>query len=444
MALNVEYQWIDSHSGLPVDNVTAAEIGIQINGMSLSFTDDIRTRTTRNTIRVSGYRLASWIVDNWWRLRYEAEHDTIDWRLAHEMPAAGGGFAWPPISLHGDVDVVRWIVGDSDEDSVLPVHYSRPRAVEVSGYDHEEGLSRFVSAVVDRLHEYSAHPDIAEPYRRLATVRHEVERERADSTERAWRRMEAMLGYDPDVAESDQVESLVHMSNQYGEKAIAEVASYLQAGAEEATRQFLDAASSVTDTMDLSILNATRTSFQQSHPAAPTRAAWQLAEEQAALVRTVMGITHGRVSTRRLTEPFSVSASVVEQAERTPEIQFSGALSSESDSQVTPVLPATRLTGRRFSLGRLIGDRIYSTKHDRILPITNTYTRRQQFQRAFSQSLLCPSDELMDYVGNQRNRIDTELMERAAEHFQVSPLMVQSILINKHVIERPLMYELVP
>jgi hypothetical protein len=297
---------------------------------------------------------------------------------------------------------------------------------------------------VDRLHEHSTHPDIAEPYRMLAIVWHEVERERVDSTERAWRRMEAMLGCDPDAAQSDQVESLVQMSKQYGEEAIAEVASYLQAGAEEATRQFLNAASSVTDTMDLSILNATRASFQQSHPVVPTRAAWQLAEEQAALVRTVMGITDGRVSIERLTEPFRASSSIVEEAEGMPEIQFSGAVSFESESHVTPVLPTTRLTGKRFSLGRLIGDRIYSTRHDRILPITNTYTRRQQFQRAFSQSLLCPADELIDYVGNRRNRIDTELMERAAEHFQVSPLMVQSILINKHLIERPLVYELVP
>ncbi len=116
MALNVEYQWIDSHTGLPVDNVTAVEIGIQIDGVSVAVTDDIRTRTTRETISVSGYRLASWMVDNRWRLRYETDHDTIVW--------------------------------------------------------------------------------------------HEVQRERADSQERAWRRMEAMLGFDPDAAEPDQVDSL--------------------------------------------------------------------------------------------------------------------------------------------------------------------------------------------------------------------------------------------
>ena len=444
MALNVEYQWIDSHTGLPVDNVTAAEIGIQINGVSVAVTDDIRTRTTRETIRVSGYRLAAWMVDNWWRLRYETDHDTIDWRLAHEMSAAGGGFVWPPVSVCGDLDVVRWIVGESNEDSVSPVHFNRPRSLETPGYDHEEGIGRFISAVVDRLHEHSTHPDIADPYRRLAIVWHEVQRERADSQERAWRRMEAMLGFDPDAAEPDQVDSLVRMSKKYGEKAIAEVASYLQAGAEEATRSFLDFASSVADTMDVSILDEPRTSFQKSYPAVSPRAAWQLAEEQATLVRTALGISHGRVSTEQLTEPFKLLASFVEEAEGGLEIPFSGAVSSEHDSLITPVLPATRVTGRRFAIGRLIGDRIYSTKRDRILPITNTYTRRQQFQRAFSQSLLCPAPELLDYVGNRRSRIDTELMERAAEHFQVSPLMVQSILINKHVIDRPLVYELVP
>jgi len=444
MGLDVEYQWIDSHSGLPVDNVTAAEIGIKINGVSVAVTDDIRARTSRETIRVSAYRLASWMADNWWRLRYETEHDTVDWRLAHEMPAAGGGFVWPPISVRGDLDVVRWIVGESNEDPASPVHFNRPRSLEATGLDHEEGIGRFISAVVDRLHEHATRPDIADPYQRLAIVWHDVQRERADSQEREWRRMEAMLGYDPDAAAPHQVESLVQMSKTYGEKAIAEVASYLQAGAEEATRSFLDFASSLRDAMDVSILDEPRISFQKSHPAVSPRAAWQLAEEQAALVRTVLGIPQGRVSTKQLTEPFKLSPSVVDEAETTPDVQFSGAVSSERDSLMTPVLPATRVTGRRFAIGRLIGDRLYSTKSDRILPITNTSTRRQQFQRAFSQSLLCPAHELMDFVGNRRSRIDTELMERAAEHFQVSPLMVQSILINKHVIDRPVMYELVP
>lgn len=310
----------------------------------MAVTDDIRTRTTRETIRVSGYRLASWMVDNWWRLRYETEHDTIDWRLAHEMSAAGGGFAWPPISVLGDVDVVRWIIGESNEDSVLPVHFNWPRSLEATGHDHEEGIGRFISAVVDRLQEHSTHPDIADPYRWLAIVWHEVQRERADPRKRGWRRLEAMLGFDPDAAEPHQVESLVRMSRQHGENAIEEVACYLQAGAEEATRSFLDFASSVADTMDMSILDAPRASFQKSHPAASPRAAWQLAEEQATLVRTALGISRGRVSTEQLTEPFKLSASVVEEAERTPEIQFSGAVSSQSESYVTPVLPATRVT----------------------------------------------------------------------------------------------------
>lgn len=226
------------------------------------------------------------MVDNWWRLRYETEHDTIDWRLAHEMSAAGGGFAWPPISVHGDVDVVRWTVGESNEDPVLPVHFNRPRSLEAIGRDHEEGIGRFITAVVDRLHEHSTHADIAEPYQRLAIVWHEVQRERADPQERSWRRLEAMLGFDPDTAEPHQLEPLVRMSKEYGENAIGEVACYLQAGADVATRSFLDIASTLADTMDVSILDAPRALFQKSHPTTSSRTAWQLAEEQATVQRS--------------------------------------------------------------------------------------------------------------------------------------------------------------
>jgi Zn-dependent peptidase ImmA (M78 family) len=61
-------------------------------------------------------------------------------------------------------------------------------------------------------------------------------------------------------------------------------------------------------------------------------------------------------------------------------------------------------------------------------------TARQKFQRAFAQALLCPHEDLVDYVGTENPSGDD--LSAAARHFRVSEQVVRTILVNKDIIGR--------
>ena len=91
------------------------------------------------------------------------------------------------------------------------------------------------------------------------------------------------------------------------------------------------------------------------------------------------------------------------------------------------------LTGRRITLSRLVADHIISPQEERLLPSTPVGTSRQKFQRAFAQEFLCPINDLQDFLGAAPADDD---IDDVAAHFEVSPLMVKTTLVNKGIMER--------
>jgi Zn-dependent peptidase ImmA (M78 family) len=70
---------------------------------------------------------------------------------------------------------------------------------------------------------------------------------------------------------------------------------------------------------------------------------------------------------------------------------------------------------------------------DRWLPATDARTARQQKQRAFAAEFLCPIHAVESFLNEDYSQ---EAIERAAEHFGVSPLAMRSHLANNDRIER--------
>jgi len=93
-----------------------------------------------------------------------------------------------------------------------------------------------------------------------------------------------------------------------------------------------------------------------------------------------------------------------------------------------------RQTTRRFAVSRLIGDSLHFNNDERLRPATKSKTSRQKFQRAFAQAFLCPIDALMDKVKTEEP--DEDDIAKAAEYFNVSPLMIRTTLVNKGKLER--------
>jgi hypothetical protein len=66
-------------------------------------------------------------------------------------------------------------------------------------------------------------------------------------------------------------------------------------------------------------------------------------------------------------------------------------------------------------------------------PLTRAKTARQKFQRAFAAELLCPFEELQGMLPAAPEDDD---VETAARHFEVSPLLVRTSLVNKGTLPR--------
>ena len=98
-------------------------------------------------------------------------------------------------------------------------------------------------------------------------------------------------------------------------------------------------------------------------------------------------------------------------------------------------------TSRRFALARLVGDHVYSDAQEILLPATHAKTVRQKFQRAFAQHFLCPIDDLLGFLNTDDP--DDEMIEDAADEFDVSPLMIKTTLVNHGVLHRQALQEAV-
>jgi len=93
--------WMAGGSGLSEVQDTTAEIVMSVDSRLITEVEDRHAKTVRKSIRASAYLLASWLVSNWWRLRWEPyskRQDRMVW-------ASIEGFLilclQPPVDMHG-------------------------------------------------------------------------------------------------------------------------------------------------------------------------------------------------------------------------------------------------------------------------------------------------------------------------------------------------------
>ena len=70
-ALNLKFEWLASGRGSPEIQQTMGMFGLRVGDVSLTRNEDTWSQTIRDTVLVSAYPLAAWVVSSWWRLLYE-------------------------------------------------------------------------------------------------------------------------------------------------------------------------------------------------------------------------------------------------------------------------------------------------------------------------------------------------------------------------------------
>lgn len=374
----------------------------------------------------SGYHLAEWLVWNWWRLRWEPPrphaHRTLEWALAHRMSTIGEGYVWPNVTI--DSDGFRSVLTSerSLERDPGPFRYDgRPEAVVLPSSCLESAIDRFASEILERLGE--ARLDDTNLHRLWRDLR--IERE--DPAMSRFRRLEALLGRDPDEADAKEIDRYLADAADLGEDALEEVAADTEPRAqgpidmlsterieEIAERQGFDAKPA----------DAVRLDSGAGLPEWGEVEAWRVGVAAAGVIRHQEKLGTGPIANARLAElAGTTTCAISEHTKRSDELAFA----LDRNGEGTRIALRSKWeTGRRFELARLIGDRLFGGSR-RLFPATQAYSYRQKAQRAFAAELLSPFEEVDDMLGGDTS---DERQEGIARHYQVSPMTIRTLLVN--------------
>jgi hypothetical protein len=430
-SFRIETEWLDVADDEPVEQLTFAQISVHANGQIVTELEDLIARTTRSGMRASAYRLAYWFAENWWRLRWEPEVNTIEWRLAHVMAAVGGGYAWPDIRFASDGLHVLVEARRTSGDKGAPVRYLEGPPVQVAAEAFEIGIDDFVERVLARLSSFKVlKTDLADLWA-------EVRSERADEAVYALRQLEALLGFDAGEAPEDLIQGLFGSGESAGRKAVNEIAAAGKENAGRLVRAALESAEASDVTIRLTSIPEVEALFRRQ--ADMNALPWQRAELAARLARDVWGVHAGPVSNEVLSDLFQLSKDRLETGPVAALGIAAGFRRNRWDEAVSIVQRAKAPTGRRFEIMRLVADHVVAPDGDHLLPITTARTDRQKFQRAFAAEFLLPFQEMYEQLGGLsfgEGEIRDDDIEDVAAQYQVSPLMVRTSLVNRGVLPR--------
>ena len=420
-------------TGSPEERATFGLLALTANDRLLTQGIDTDSEVLRQGPYVPGYPLAEWLVWNWWRIRWEfgRPSDGIAasrWNFAHQMPTVGNSYVWPNITVSSDgVSAFVQSRPSSSPEAVLFRFLGTNHREEVSALALEEAIESFANDVLSRLEVDGLRET------NLHRLWDDLLTERADPELARYRKLEALLGYDPDEADEGAVRHRLDDAAALGEEAMGELAA-------DATTLYDNPLKCMAWSKDLSDIAERRgfdanlrTGFSLADTASTSKPgavqAWRLGEQLARNVRRQAALDGERISNGLLAEFAGTTAAAISETE-----QHSSSISfalNRCDERARVSLRSKWVTGRRFDLARLLGDRLAYTQISKLSeglsPATRSFSYRQKMQRAFAAELLSPIvavDEMLK--GDYSEEKQTEV----ATYFKVSPMIVQSQLVN--------------
>ncbi|MDZ7621061.1 MAG: hypothetical protein U5O69_00955 [Candidatus Competibacteraceae bacterium] len=424
--LDIDFDWLTSRVIETPDQASFAALVIRVNSSNATELEDRRARTVRGYARVSACQMALWFATNWWRLRWEPQRQTLSWAMSHRLGAAGGGYAWPDLSFSSDGDFVRVQSWPTSDWSGTPTRYLRTFDERLPVQEFERGIDHFMDAVIERIMVF---PDLDTP---LPALWAEVREERETPEIAAWRKLEALLGFDAGEAPDSLIASLQQYEAILSRSAVEEFAA---AGPAE-TACNLQALLAAEETA-IPVVVAAGDSLKTKVRHISTRLLpWQRAEWAARMARDSGLDPAEAINDPAISELFSLpKGKATDNQVHSDLVVGAGIRSPKKNNHFRVILSKRSPTGLRFELARLVGDELSAGPRDRWLLATGASTSRQKFQRAFAQEFLCPYQGLSEFFTSSEEP-DEEAMEAAAAHYQVSSLLVKNTLVNHSQLER--------
>ena len=448
---SIDINWLGGDDDDPIERAMFGELSISVNGHVATRVEDTFANALRDRIRVSAYDLAVWLAANWWRLRWEPPKDGTSWKMSHALGAVGGGYVWPDLSLSSDGETVTVRSRETKGSDTQPVRYLQNFDTQISAKSLEFAIDRFLETVTSRLRTEDAGGED------LATLWGEVCAERQDPSLAAWRKLEAIMGCDPDEAPEGLIEQLQGKEDAFGTSAVEEVAAMSERASQtlleelKGLERLKDSASTQAVQIRVESANDIRARMRTKDGRTGWSPPWRRAEIAARSAREVLGVESEKpldaVNLAKLLGAKEHEWAMGGEQSFCKAHKFSAGFRNGSEDSIAVYFHSTHKTSRRFALARLVGDHLKAADAtESLLPATTAKTARQKFQRAFAQELLCPLAGLQKLLGIDEfedadgiGQFDDEDIESAADHFEVSPLMVRTTLVKKRMMNRDLL-----
>ena len=378
---------------------------------------------------VSGYHLAEWFATHWWRLRWEpggkyVNSSTYTWDLSHKMSSVGEGYIWPNITFNCDGHLCE-VSSSTTEDPYTPIEYLGSDTFHVSARVWEDAVDRFVTDVLSLLDTAKVHDS------ELHAIWRELSEERSDAALTAYRRTEALLGFDVDEGDEAHIKAVLGDAEDLGSDAVNELAA--GAGGDRTSASDIR---SVSETAGFTANPEDGVSFSPTDLPDVLQwgqvAAWRIGKQLAGFVRTQAGLPDGPLNNQVLADLAGTSRCAVENCEASGPIAW---VFAPGGTQGRIVLRSKWLANRRFDMARVVGDRMFSMARcvpaEPLSPATSSYSYRQKAQRSFAAELLCPWHAIADDFEAGFDDVD---IERVAAQFQVSERVVENVLDNNQML----------
>ena len=424
-------------SGSAEERATFGLFSVVANEHLLTEGKDVGQKELRHGPHVAGYPIAEWLAWNWWRLRWEIWHPADEnavyrWDFAHRMSTIGEGYVWPNITISSDgVQSYLFSEPSRNPDTILFRYFGAPGRQTVPAASLETAVDGFVADILTRLEKAGVHET------NLHRLWADLKMEREDHELARFRRLEAQLGYEPDEADEDAIRRRLDDAVELGEEALGEIAADAKVG-----NDALSGMLSAEDFADIALRNGFEANPNDALTLGDTTdlpqpgqtEAWRLGKRFAQEIRARESLDGNPITDTVLTRfAGSVSDAISRQSGHPSTISF--ALDKDGRSHVS--LRSRWETGRRFDLARLIGDRLLrnrvNSSAEPLLPATRAFSYRQKMQRAFAAELLSPFAFVDDMLGGDYSE---EKQNEVAAHFTVSPMTIQTQLVNHRRIDR--------
>jgi hypothetical protein len=425
-SLNISVvEWLASETGDPVEKNTNAELSIIVGTHNATEVEDFESQTVRKTIRVSAGLVAMWFASNWWRLRWEAEPATpiregLNWAMSHQIAAIGGGYAWPDLILKGSdgklVSVICKGQSAANAEALYPIRYLNSFSTQVDASSLESGIRDFVEKVIARLNSCGVRKS------ELHDLWDDVLYEKRSTQAFAHRKLEALLGLDPD--EDDVlIASISKWSKKYGQHALEEISASEDKsrirGILETAKKAAQGVKTFAEVPNLSDSDVDRAPWQRGQTAAyALRSKWDLGWKP---------ITDKTLADR-LSIPVHKLSDVMTNA------PFSFALRGGTEDKLGFILSRPHDHTRRFDTARLIGDCACYETDELLRPATGAITERQKVQRAFAAEFLCPSKMIEERFSGGFDRGIGDIVADLSTEYNVSGQIIFHHLENRNIL----------